>query len=132
MSKRSTQAALFPMLAILSGLLVSSALFAKETRSAGDVMSGLLVDYKKDGIVVQVDGEPEERLVLYGTVTQKQLGERHIFPVDRVNIKYKADGETRSIVSIERVVGAQQGVAIGEVLKVYNNFWVAVKPKNGP
>ena len=29
------------------------------------------------------------------------------------------------------MIGKPQGVVIGEVLKVYNNFWVAVKPKNG-
>jgi hypothetical protein len=29
------------------------------------------------------------------------------------------------------VAGKQSGVIVGKVLKVYNNFWVAIKPANG-
>jgi hypothetical protein len=97
-----------------------------------DVVSGLLIDVKDDGIIVQHDGEADTTKYLYGgAITKAALLKQNIFNVDRVNVKFKADGDTRTLVAIEKVPGKQSGVIIGEVIKVYNEFWVAVKPKNG-
>jgi hypothetical protein len=104
----------------------------KSAVKAKDTASGLLTDFKDDSITVLLDGDDEPTKFLLGNGISKQdLTKRQIFPVDRVNLKFKLDGEDRKLVAIEKVPGRPTGVAVGKVIKVYNNFWIAVKPNNG-
>lgn len=94
--------------------------------------SGLMVDFNDASITVQLDNEDQPTKYLLGNgITKKDLTNRHIFPVDRVNLKYKLDGDDRKLVAIEKIPGRTSGVVVGKVIKVYNNFWVSVKPSNG-
>jgi hypothetical protein len=106
---------------------------AKDAPKTTGTASGLIVDMKKEFMTVQHDGEAEPTKYLYanGAGMETLTHKMNIFGVDRVNIKYKLEGEDRRITAIEKVPGKSQGVIVGEVVKVYNNFWVAVKPKTG-
>ena len=53
-----------------------------------------------------------------------------IFNASRVQLTYKKDGDSRQLVSI-RASPKASGTVTGLVVKVYNDFWVEVKPKNG-
>ena len=44
---------------------------------------------------------------------------------------YKKDGDSRQLVSINKQVLRATGTVTGVVVKVYNDFWVEVKPKDG-
>ena len=46
-------------------------------------------------------------------------------------LTYKKDGDSRRLVGIKRQILKATGTMTGEVVKVYNDFWVEVKPKNG-
>ncbi len=98
------------------------------------IVGGLVIDKHDDSILVTGDGEDEPVKYLIGPGLDKRSLDalKTIFGVDRVQLKYKMDGEARRVVAIEKVPGKATGVVTGEVLKVYNNFWVAVKPKDGP
>ena len=43
---------------------------------------------------------------------------------------YKKDGDSRQLVSIQKQVLKASGTVTGVVVKVYNDFWVEVKPKD--
>ncbi len=107
---------------------------AKDAPKDKGVAGGLVIDKHEDSILVRVDGEDEPTKYLLGPGADKHMQEvlKSIFSVDRVQIKYKLEGDARRVVSIEKLAGKANGVVRGEVLKVYNNFWVAVKPKDGP
>jgi len=104
----------------------------KESSKTRDTASGLLVNIKDDGIIVQLDNEEMETKYAWGgEVTKQSLIKRNIFNVDRINLRFKTEGDTLKVVAVEKVPGNAQGVIVGTVVKVYDNFWVAVKPKNG-
>jgi anaerobic selenocysteine-containing dehydrogenase len=46
-------------------------------------------------------------------------------------LTYKQDANTRQLVSIKRQILKASGTVTGDVVKVYNDFWVEVKPKKG-
>jgi hypothetical protein len=95
-------------------------------------VSGIMTDFKNDFLLVQLDDQDEPTKFLYGPgITQKALANRHIFPIDRVNLKYKTEGDDKQVVAIEKVPGKPTDVIVGKVIKVYNNFWVSVKPDHG-
>ncbi len=126
------------LIAIMTATLLSSAVWAadkealKQAPKDSGTVGGLLVEKKNDYIMVQIDGDPEPTKFLVGTMDQRAADlYKSIFDVDRISVKWKADGDAKRVVSIEKLVGRPQGIVIGEVLKVYNNFWVAVKPKTG-
>jgi hypothetical protein len=48
-----------------------------------------------------------------------------------VQLIYKQDSDSRQLASIHRQVLKDKGTVTGEVVKVHNDFWVEVKPKNG-
>jgi hypothetical protein len=104
-----------------------------DSPKTGGAASGLIVDMKDNFMTVQHDGEDEPTKYLYasGMTLEALTHKAFIFNVDRVNIKFKLEGDDRRIVSIDKVPGQKQGVIIGTVIKVYNEFWVSVKPKTG-
>lgn len=123
-------------MAVVSLLFLATALHADDTSKSHNTVKttvgGLLTDFNDKGVTIQIDDEDQPTTFLYdGNITKEALTHTQIFPVDRVNIKFKIDGDDKKLVSISKVPGKASGVVIGKVLKVYNNFWVAVKPNNG-
>ncbi|HSU67940.1 MAG TPA: hypothetical protein VLJ39_13780, partial [Tepidisphaeraceae bacterium] len=116
----------------ISGSVRGEGSAGKPAAPAKGTAGGLLVDAKDDGLIVQIDNEQEPTKFLYdGAITKDAILKRGIFNVDRVNLKYKADGDDRKLTAVEKVPGRATGVVVGQVIKVYNNFWVAVKPNGG-
>lgn len=104
---------------------------ASKPKTSGTV-SGLLTDFNKEKITVQIDNEEEATDYAYGPgLSQEALTKHSVFPVDRVNVKFKMDGDKRVFTAIEKIPGKPTGVVIGKVIKNYNNFWVSVKPNSG-
>jgi hypothetical protein len=94
-------------------------------------VAGILIDKRDDWITVKADGEEEPvKYVVGGASAKKAL--KNIFNAARVQLTYKKDGEARQLVSIKKQVLRTSGTVTGMVVKVYNDFWVEVKPKNGP
>ena len=63
----------------------------------------------------------------------KQLQEnfKSVFNSSRVQLSYKNEGDTRRLVHIQKQVLQDTGVVTGDVVKVYNKFWVEVKVGHG-
>jgi hypothetical protein len=104
----------------------------REGAKQGGKVAGILIDKKEDWITVKADGEEEPVKYLVGT-SDKKLARamKGIFNASRVQLTYKQDGESRQLVSIKKQVLRASGTVTGTVVKVYNDFWVEVKPRNG-
>jgi hypothetical protein len=100
------------------------------------VVSGIYCDRKDNKgnvLTFMADGEDEPREYTLEGADKKTLdGMGKIFSNCRMKIAYTQDGEVRHIVAVEKSVTKPTGVFVGEVMFVQNNFWLAVKPKNGP
>ncbi len=111
-----------------------------DTTSAGDKtaskdgskVAGIIFDKKDNWLTVKIDGDDEPSKYVIDP-TNRQLVEtlKGIFGASRVQLAYKQDGDSRKLVSIKRQVLKDKGSVTGEVVKVHNDFWVEVKPKNG-
>jgi hypothetical protein len=94
-------------------------------------VAGILIDKKDNWITVKADGEDEPIKYLVGDGDKKVTDAlKSIFGASRVQLTYKKDGDSRQLVSIKRQVLKASGTVTGVVVKVYNDFWVEVKPKN--
>ena len=105
---------------------------APAAEKASGNIAGILFDKKDDFLTVKADGEDE--VVKYQiSKDDKRLAAalKSIFPASRVQLSYKKDGDNRQLVAIKRQVLKATGTVTGEVVKVHNDFWVEVKPKNG-
>jgi hypothetical protein len=100
------------------------------------VVSGIYVDRKDnkgDILTFLTDGEEEiKTYTLEGADKSVFAAMQKIFPNCRIRIAYKEDGDVRHIVAVEKIATRPTGIFVGEVIFVKNNFWIAVKPKNGP
>jgi hypothetical protein len=100
------------------------------------IVSGIYCDRKDnkgDILTFMADGEDEPgEYTLEGADNRTLELMKMIFPNCRMRIAYKQDGDVRHIVGVEKLVGKPTGVFIGEIMFVKNNFWLAVKPRNGP
>jgi len=146
MNRHSLQYAVCPLVLLLGISLLSCVLRAdtKETdqkkpalKPEGTV-SGLMTDFKegKDGqdgyMMVQLDDQDEPIKFVFGPgITIPAITKQGIFPCNRISLKYKTKGDDKVVLSGEKLAGKQTGIVIGKVIKVYNNFWVSVKPENG-
>lgn len=131
---RACSLQVFAGLCILTGVLCAEPTDSdkKDSMKPAGTVSGLMTDFKADSMLVQLDDQDEPIKFVYGPgISQKTLASRHIFPVDRVNLKYKTEGDDKQVLAVEKVPGRQSGIIIGKVVKVYNNFWVSVKPNTG-
>jgi hypothetical protein len=97
-------------------------------------VAGILIDKKDTWITVKADGEEEPVKYLVGKDPDKKLVEalKTTFNASRVQLTYKKDGDSRQLVSIKKQIQKPSGTVTGVVVKVYNDFWVEVKPKKGP
>ena len=130
----------FPAMAIGTVVLMTacwSALVAlaadKETEKREGKVAGILIDKKEDWITVKADGEDEPVKYLVGSDPGDKVAEalKSIFNASRVQLTYKTDGKSRHLVGIKRQILKASGIVTGNVVKVYNDFWVEVKPKSG-
>jgi hypothetical protein len=104
----------------------------KGTLKPEGVASGLMTDFKDNYMLVQLDDQEEPIKFVFGPgITIPVLTKHGIFPCNRISFKYKTDGDDKKVVDAQKIPGKQGGIVIGTVIKVYNNFWVSVKPKNG-
>jgi hypothetical protein len=96
------------------------------------VASGLMTDFKDGYMIVQLDNQEAPIKFLFGPgITIPTLTKQGIFPCNRINFKYKTEGDDKKVLGAEKVPGRQSGIVIGKVIKVYNDFWVSVKPQAG-
>jgi hypothetical protein len=97
--------------------------------------AGILFDYdrKNNFITVKVDGNEELTKYLIGDKPDKKLADslKTVFGGHRVQLTYKKDGDNLVLTSIKRHIIKVDGTITGTVVKVHNDFWVEVKPKNG-
>ena len=96
-------------------------------------VAGILFDKKDNWITVKADGEEAPVKYLVGKDSDKKLIEdlKSIFNASRVQLTYKKEGDSRQLVSIKKQVLKATGTVTGVVVKVYDEFWVEVKPKDG-
>jgi hypothetical protein len=120
------------MLSLLLRIPAALAADQNETKQGGKV-AGILIDKKDNWIAVKADGEdePVKYLVVDGSDKQLAGAMKSIFNASRVQLTYKQEGDSRQVVSIKRQIFKSSGMVTGVVVKVYNDFWVEVKPKDG-
>jgi hypothetical protein len=69
----------------------------KPVKTEGTV-GGLLIDSKNDFMLVQLDDQDEPTKFIYGPgITLQGLLKEHIFGVDRVNVKFKTEGDDEKV-----------------------------------
>jgi hypothetical protein len=104
----------------------------KDAKKDTGKVAGIAIDRGDHWITVKADGE--EEIVKYVVdPADKKLQEAfsHVFNAARVQLTFKQVGDTRQLISLKRHIIKQTGTITGEVVKVYNDFWVEVKPKTG-
>jgi hypothetical protein len=97
-------------------------------------VAGILIDRKDNWLTVKADGETEPVKYVIGDAIDKKLADalKGIFNASRVQLTYQQTGDSRQLVTIKRQVLRASGTVTGEIVKVYNDFWIEVKPKTGP
>jgi hypothetical protein len=118
--------------ALLFTILLSPAAATAAEKDGGKV-AGILIAKKDNWITVKADGEDEPVKYLVGKGTPKTLvvALKAVFNASRVQLTYKKDGGSRQLVSIKKQVLKASGTVTGIVVKVHDDFWVEVKPRNG-
>jgi len=105
---------------------------AEGAAERGVKVAGILIDKKDDWIRVKADGEDEP--VKYTiAASDKKLREalQAVFNACRVQLIYDKQGDSRRLAGIKRQILKASGTVTGNVVKVYYDFWVEVKPKSG-
>jgi hypothetical protein len=89
-------------------------------------------DRKNNWITVKADGDDDPVKYLIDPSNRK-LAERlqTVFNASRVRLTYKAEGDSRRLVNIQRQILQESGTVTGVVVKVHNDFWIELKPKKG-
>jgi hypothetical protein len=112
---------------------VPAALAADKDAEKQVKVAGILIDKTDDWLTVKADGEEEPVKYLVGDGSNKALTDalKGIFNASRVKLTYKQVGDERQLLSIKKHIIKTTGSVTGAVVKVYNDFWVEVKPKKG-
>ncbi|MDB6037946.1 MAG: hypothetical protein JWM99_1787 [Verrucomicrobiales bacterium] len=94
-------------------------------------VTGILIAKQPDWITVREDGE-EKPVKYLVDLSDKKLEEAYkvVFNASRIQMTYKKVGDALHLASIKKQVLKPTGTVTGEVVKVHDNFWVEVKPKN--
>jgi hypothetical protein len=97
-------------------------------------VAGILFDFDREHhwMTVKADGEEEPVKYLIDP-SNPRLAERlrTIFNASRVRLTYRAEGDSRRLVSIQRQVLQESGTVTGTVVKVHDDFWIELKPRRG-
>ena len=125
----------------LSAVVLLTALWSNPAALAADKdagkkvekAAGILIDTKENWLLVKIDGEDEPTKYLIDRSDKKVTDAfKGVFTISRVQLTYRTDGDSKQLVSLKRQVLKATGTVTGDVVKVYNDFWVEVKPKTGP
>ena len=97
---------------------------------------GVLTDYKGNVASVWVDGDDAPtKFALADTFDKNTFGFppkcKGVFSPDRVQFSYIKGDDGNKALEMHRARTPMKGTVTGEV-EFSNDFWVAVKPKNGP
>ncbi len=104
----------------------------KDASMQGGMAAGIYIDGRGDWITVKADGEDEPvKYVIDSSDKRLQEAFKSVFNACRVQLTYKTEGDSRRLVSISRQILKDSGTVTGDVVKVWNKFWVEVKPKKG-
>jgi hypothetical protein len=105
----------------------------QQAQREGGKVAGILIDKQNRWITVKADGDDEAIKYFVGDEPDKKVTEalKSIFNASRVQLTYKQEGDARHLASIKKQVLKASGTVTGDVVKVYNDFWVEVKPKHG-
>jgi preprotein translocase subunit YajC len=117
---------------MLLAILGPAAVAPAADKDATKPVAGILIEKKDDTLTVKADGEDEPvkyQIPSDNKALVKTL--KGIFNAARVQLTYKKDGDSWQLLTIKKQVLAATGTVTGTVFKVYDNFWVEVKPKNG-
>ena len=122
-----------PICAALLFTILGSPFATPAADKDAEKVAGILIDKKDNWIIVKADGEDSPVKYIISKDADKKLVDalKITFDASRVQLTYKKDGDTRQLVSINKQVLRATGTVMGDVVKVYNDFWVEVKPKNG-
>jgi hypothetical protein len=130
------------LLTLSAGVMLSALLWSSSAATAADAkadaksgkVAGILVEKKDGWITVKADGEDEPVKYLIPKDADKKLTAalKDVFNASRVQMTYKGDGDSRQLTGIKKQVLKASGTVTGVVVKVYDDFWVEVKPKTGP
>jgi len=104
---------------------------ADDTKQSGKV-AGIVIDKRGDYMTVKVDGE-EEPTKFVIPASDKKLNDslKSVFNACRVQLTWKKEGDDKQVTSAKRQILKSEGMITGTVVKVYDNFWVEIKPKKG-
>ena len=124
--------ALFCAIAVLI-LLPSGTDAAADKDDVKEVkVAGILIAKTPDSLTVKADGEddPVKYVIPKG---DKKVSDalKPVFDACRVKLTYKTDGDTRQLTGVSRQILKDKGTITGTVVKVHNEFWIELKPKDG-
>lgn len=122
------------LVAIILTIFGSTATAADKDSDQKEIkVAGIIIAKQGNTLTVKVDGDEEPTQYVLGAEPDKKVAEslKGIFDASRVQITYKTVGDTRQLITIKKQVLKTAGTVTGTVEKVYNDFWVEVKPKNG-
>jgi hypothetical protein len=130
MLRPSSPLARFGLAALGLAILSSSALPADDKGKA----AGILIQRDKRTLLVRADGDeqPTKYLLPESPDAKMAAALQGLFTVQRVRITYRTVGDTRQVTGLVRLPGKASGAFTGKVVAVHDNFWVEVKPGNGP
>jgi hypothetical protein len=98
-------------------------------------VAGILFDHdrKANFMTVKADGEEEPVKYLIDPA-DRRLAEalKSVFNASRVQLTYRQSADSRHLVSIKRQILKSSGTVTGVVVKVHNDFWIELKPRQGP
>jgi hypothetical protein len=97
---------------------------------------GVLTDNKANATMIWVDGEDAPtKFALAAGFDKSTFGfppkGKGVFVPDRVQFTYLKGDDGNKVLAMQRAKTPLKGTVTGEV-QFSNDFWVAVKPKNGP
>lgn len=97
-------------------------------------IAGILIQREKQTLLVRADGDDEPVKYLLPEKPDSKLAAalKGLFNVQRVQITYQTVGDTRQVTSLIRFPGKASGDVSGKVIAVHDNFWLELKPNNGP
>jgi hypothetical protein len=124
------------LLCLAAGAPAAAPAADKDADKDGGKVTGILFAFKPgEWITVKADGEDEP--VKYAVGSDKKVTDaigKTVFNAMRVTLTWKKDGDMRVLTAISKQFqpSSRPMTFTGTVVKVYDNWWVELKPKTGP